>query len=172
MTLFILLYQTNIFRQQSRLSVRPRLTFSKDIGLKELLILKDNDSIISKQRKLSLAVRNNGLGPAIIESNVVLKGTEPYNILVFFDEVYPMLKELGVFTQITELQVGEAIPQSEKVNLFTYQYDVINEQKIFEYLEIANYHELPFKIKIEYSSIYEEKWMVESGKKGHPVKIE
>lgn len=171
MTLFILLYQTNIIKQQSRLSVRPRLTFSKGIGINESLVLKENDSTTSTLIKITLKVRNNGLGPAIIDSNVVINDMQSYNILDFFDEAYPRLKELGVFTQITELKVGEAIPESETVELFTYQYNVINEQQIFEYLGVESYYELPFRIRIEYSSIYEERWMVESDKKGHPVKI-
>ncbi len=169
MTLFIFLYQTNLLREQSRLSVRPRLTFNKNIN--KLVTLNVSDSTNSTLINITLSLRNDGLGPAIIELNKVVDKNSQYDILTFFDTVYPKLKEYGVFTQLTELELGEAIPASETIDIFSYQYDVTNENKINDYLNISESYVLPFDILIEYSSLYEEKWMVKSNTKGHPKKV-
>ncbi len=169
MTLFIFLYQTNLLREQSRLSVRPRLTFNKNIN--KLVTLNVSDSTNSTLINITLSLRNDGLGPAIIELNKVVDKNSQYDILTFFDTVYPKLKEYGVFTQLTELELGEAIPASETIDIFSYQYDVTNENKINAYLNISESYVLPFDILIEYSSLYKEKWMVKSNTKGHPKKV-
>ena len=170
LTLFIFLYQTNLLKEQSRLSVRPRLSFSKNIN--QSITVDDSDSTNSTVISISLTIRNNGLGPAIIESNRIIDKGNSYNIISFFDIVYPKLREYGVFTQIAELEVGEAIPASKSVHIFTYQYDLINESKINNYLNITESYELPFDIFIEYSSMYEEKWCIRSNLKGHPRRVE
>ena len=169
LTLFIFLYQTNLLRKQSRLSVRPRLTFSKTI--KKTVTLNDSDSVKSTIVNLRLTLRNNGLGPAIIESYKVVDKNDKYDIIIFFDTVYPKLKEYGVFKEITELEVGEAIPVSETIDVFSYQYNLINEKKIIDYLNIPGPYELPFSMLTEYSSMYEEKWIVDSNTKGHPKRL-
>ena len=170
MTLFIFLYQTSLLEEQSRLSVRPRLTFSKNINKSSTI--NNIDSTQTTLINLGLTVRNNGLGPAIIHANKVLHQQKSYNIISFFDTVYPKLSDYGVFTQITELKVGEAITASETVILFNYQFNLENEQDIYNYLGIENYLELPFHIWIEYASLYEEKWVVESENEGHPEKVD
>jgi|GEM_PF-2946649 len=168
MTLIIFLYQTNLIKKQSVLSVRPRLTFSKNID-KTVTV---NDSTNSTTISIRLTLRNNGLGPAIIESNKVIDKGETYEIMTFFDTSYPKLKEYGHFPQITELEIGEAIPASESIDIFAYQYNLDNEEKIKEYLDVDTTYEFPFIIAIEYSSMYEEKWQIQSDSKGHPKKIE
>ena len=62
MTLIIFLYQTNLIKKQSVLSVRPRLTFSKNID--KTVTVKDSTN--STTISIRLTLRNNGLGPAII----------------------------------------------------------------------------------------------------------
>ncbi|WP_299529181.1 hypothetical protein [Ulvibacterium sp.] len=170
LTLFIFLYQTHLLKEQSRLSVRPRLSFSKNIT--QSMTVNDLDSIQSTLINISLTLRNDGLGPAIIESNHIVDRGNPYDILTFFDTVYPKLREYGVFTQITELKIGEALPASKTVAIFTYQYRRIDEDKINNYLNISESYELPFDVLIEYASLYEEKWMIRSNSKGHPTKLD
>ncbi|RDY61527.1 hypothetical protein [Flagellimonas nanhaiensis] len=172
LTLFIFLYQTNLLKEQSRLSVRPRLTFSKTIN--KTVTMSATDSVSSVRINLSLTVRNDGLGPAIVQSNNILdKGQRYDNIITFFDEVYPKLKEYGVFSQVTELKVGEAVPASETIGLFTYEYNQNREDEIKEYLNITESYEFPFAILIEYSSMYEEKWVVNSNIEGeHPKQLD
>ncbi|WP_422083801.1 hypothetical protein [Ulvibacterium sp.] len=170
LTLFIFLYQTHLLKEQSRLSVRPRLSFSKNIT--QSMTVVDSDSIQSTLINISLALRNNGLGPAIIESNRFVDRGNPYDILTFFDTVYPKLRKYGVFTQITELKIGEALPASKTIDIFTYQYQRIDEDKINDYLNISEPYELPFEVHIEYSSLYEEKWIIQSNSEGHPIKLD
>lgn len=95
MTLFIFLYQTNLLREQSRLSVRPRLAFSKNIN--KLVTMNVSDSTNSTLINITLSLRNDGLGPAIIESNKVVDKNNQYDILTFFDTVYPKLKGIWSF---------------------------------------------------------------------------
>ncbi|MDN5204617.1 hypothetical protein QQ008_24710 [Fulvivirgaceae bacterium BMA10] len=156
-------------KEQSRLSVRPRLTFNKNVT--SSVTVDDKDSIISKVVKLSVTVRNNGLGPAIIESGKMMDKGKVYDIPDFFDTVYPKLKDFGVFTQTYGLEAGGAIPASEIITIFTYQYNTENEKKIYDYLGSPEYYELPFIVSIEYTSLYEEKWIVESNSNTHPKKI-
>lgn len=166
LTLLIFMYQTHLLREQSRLSVKPRLTFSKNID--RTITLSKKDSLTSTKVSLSLSIRNDGLGPAIIESNKVVHQNREFDILTFFDMVYPKLREYGVFNQITDLKVGGAIPVSQSVNVFSYFYDIVDENKIKSYLEISDFQELPFNISVVYSSMYQEKWMVTSNEEGHP----
>ena len=165
LTLFIFFYQTNLQKEQSRLSVRPRLGFVMNITVNK------QDSTKHTTFQLNLSVRNNGLGPAIIEANHIVDKGKQYKVLNFFNKAYPKLSEYGVFTQITELEIGQAIPASTTVHIFDYEFDAENEDKIKEYLNISKLYEMPFDIFIEYSSMYEEKWVVQSNSKGHPKKI-
>lgn len=155
-------------KTQSVLSVRPRLTFGKHID-KTVTI---NDSTNSTAINIRISLRNNGLGPAIIESNKIIDKGKQYEVMDFFESSYPKLIEYGFFGQITELDIGEAIPASESIDIFTYQYNLDNEEKIKEYLNVDTAYEFPFVIAIEYSSMYEEKWIIQSDSKGHPKKIE
>ncbi|NRB48331.1 MAG: hypothetical protein HRU41_11715 [Saprospiraceae bacterium] len=167
LTLFIFFYQTNLLKKQSWLSVRPRLTFSKNISR----TVSASDSITSTIIELRVSIMNNGLGPAIIESNQVVYQNQKYDMISFFDTALPKLKTYGHFSLVSDLSVGGAIPASESIDLFTYQYDLKNEDQINKYLGVEESYQLPFDIYVEYSSMYEEKWMVTSNKKGHPKQV-
>lgn len=168
MTLVIFLYQTNLQKNQSRLSVRPRLTFSKHID--QTVSVTDSSNTIKV--KMRLTVRNNGLGPAIIERGVINDRDREYDMASFFDQAYPKMREFGFFSQMTDLTIGEAIPASESVDLFTYEYDESVEKGLLSYLGVDAPYELPFSVKLEYSSMYEERWRVESNREGHPERLD
>ncbi len=168
MTLFIFLYQTNVVEEQSRLSVRPRLTFNKNITRSTTL----RDSSSSTEVNLSLILRNNGLGPAIVESSSIDYRGKSYEIGSFFQEVFPELANYGYFQMITELTEGEAIPASEATEIFSYRYNEKDQELIDQYLGISKSFDLPFDVLIVYSSMYEEKWKVRSNTQGHPEKID
>lgn len=167
LTLFIFFYQTNLLKEQSRLSVRPRLTFNKNISRTVL----ESDSSTSTLIEVRLSILNNGLGPAIIESNKVVYQNKPYHLINFFDTALPKLKTYGHFPLVSDLSIGGAIPASESIDLFTYQYDLKNEDKINACLGVNKPYQLPFDIYVEYSSMYEEKWIVSSNRKGHPKQV-
>ncbi len=169
MTLIIFLYQTHLIKDQSRLSVRPRLTFSKNID--KTLTVNDTDSATQTKIRVRLKLRNNGLGPAIIESCKVLDKGQPYEVMSFFQEAYPELFEYGFFSQITELTVGEAIPPEEAIFLFAYEYDAQHEADINSLFNTETNYEFPFEFTIIYSSMYGEKWQVSSETDGHPISL-
>lgn len=167
-TLFIFFYQTNLLKEQSRLEVRPRLSFNKTID-KNVTV---NDSITTAQITIQVSVRNNGLGPAIIESCAVDFQNNEHGVSPFFEEKFPKLKEYGTFTQLSDLAQGGAIPAEASVTIFTYQYDIKDQDTINKYLGVAAAYEFPFELVVEYSSLYEEKWSIRSSVDGHPVKLD
>ena len=120
---------------------------------------------------MRLTLRNDGLGPAIIESNKVVDRNKQYDMISFFDEAYPKLREYGNFITVSDLNIGGVLPSSESVDLFSYQYDLKDENKINEYLNVSEPYQIPFDIYIEYSSMYEEKWIVRSNSEGHPKRL-
>lgn len=170
MTLIIFLYQTNLIKDQSRLSVRPRLTFSKNID--KTLTVNDEDSTTQTRIKIRLKLRNNGLGPAIIESCKVMDKGQSYEMMSFFQEAYPELTTYGFFNQITDLTSGEAIPASEAVYLFSYEYDAKHEKELNALFNTETDYAFPFEFSIIYSSMYGEKWRVSSETEGHPIPVD
>lgn len=172
MTLFIILYQTNLQKQQSRLSVRPRLTFSKHIDRTISIKGEGAEADTSTMVKMRLTIRNNGLGPAIIDYSEVLDPNGVHALRGYFNEAYPKMKRLGFFNQISDLSEGESLPASESKDLITYQYDERYERELLDYLGVDEPYELPFSIRVVYASMYEEKWRVESNKEGHPERLD
>lgn len=169
MTLIIFLYQTHLIKDQSRLSVRPRLTFNKNVVKSITKNETEGDQIMIE---ITLSLRNDGLGPAIIESSRILDRGSSYELMTFFEEAYPALLEFGFFTQITELTQGEAIRASKSIDLFTYQYDLMNEEAIKKLLNAEIVYDFPFEYEVIYSSMYEERWQVRSNTEGHPVPVD
>ncbi len=164
-TLMIYFYQTSVIQKQSRLSVRPRLTFNKDVHRS----VSENDSLTTVEVRLTFRVRNNGLGPAIIDSARIVDDRKSYNLMTFFKEVYPDLEDYGYFRLVTDITQGEALPANESLDLFIYIYDENYQKEINELFGVEEDYELPFKIKIVYSSMYEETWRIISNSVGsHP----
>lgn len=170
MTLIIFLYQTNLIKNQSRLSVRPRLTFSKNID--KTFTVDDADSTTQAKVRIRLKLRNNGLGPAIIESCMVIDKGESYELMSFFQEVYPELFDYGFFSQVTDFTTGEAIPASESIFLFSYEFDSRYENEINSIFNTQTNYEFPFEFMIIYSSMYGEKWQILSETEGHPTPLD
>lgn len=161
LTLIIFIYQTNIIHRQSRLSVTPRIGFSSS--------LTEQDTIFS----FKLILKNNGIGPAIInDAKIVSNGKDfPVDLEIFFEEEYPKLEELGSFTSLSSIQVGQTIPAGESLTLFTYKFLERNVGNIQEYINIGPDDDIPFTVILRYASIYEEEWEVESDAVGHPKKL-
>lgn len=162
MTLIIFIYQTRIIREQSRLSVTPRISFKTELMFQ--------DSIAS----FSTIVENKGIGPGIIESiRIIYEGkVHQLNFRTFFDEAYPKLKSLGKLRHTSSLSEGSALAANESKVLFAYEYDVEKIPEIMGYLNVQEDDNLPFEIEIEYSSIYKEKWKVSTDDEGHPLRID
>ncbi|WP_350284337.1 hypothetical protein [uncultured Croceitalea sp.] len=153
LTLVIFIYQTNIMRDQSKLSVKPRLDFTTNQG--------GNDSIVTFQQVLE----NKGLGPAIIDSiyfkydgkNIPLESKK------LLETYFPKLLTYGHLSQYAVLGKGTTLTPEEERSIFTYELPVSNLDSVFGYLKINPEDDAPFPVEVIYTSIYEDElWMVNS----------
>ncbi|MDT0620745.1 hypothetical protein [Croceitalea vernalis] len=161
LTLAIFIYQTDIMRVQSKLSVKPRLDFTTNQG--------GNDSLVTYQEVLE----NKGLGPAIIDSIYFMheKKSFPLNAESFFEKNYPKLLEYGYLSQHAELGEGTTLTPNEERSLFVYKLPASNLESVFEYLGITSIDEIPFYIEVTFTSIYEDELWLTNTNKSVPKKI-
>ncbi|MFK7776204.1 MAG: hypothetical protein AB8F94_29045 [Saprospiraceae bacterium] len=161
LTLVIFIYQTNLIREQSRLSVTPRLAFNYSLDT------PDTFSIFSYY------IVNKGLGPAIIESIEIINENDRYKLDFqdFVKNVYPKFNDYGIIIQNMSLDSGVTISEKETIKFFTFRFKATERESFFKYLKVKDSGELPFDIEVVYSSIYGEKWRVYANTKGHPIKL-
>ncbi|RNC92071.1 MAG: hypothetical protein ED555_02895 [Allomuricauda sp.] len=153
LTLAIFIYQTDIMRVQSKLSVKPRSDFTTNQG--------GNDSLIAFQEILE----NKGLGPAIIDSIYINYNKERFSMdaETFFEQKFPKLLKYGYLSQHATLGRGTTLTPTEERSLFVYQLPVANVDSVFAYLGITDIDDIPFDFEVIFTSIYEdEKWLVNS----------
>ncbi len=160
LTLIIFIYQTTLMREQSRLSVLPRL------------VIQTDETPVDTFFQWSFFINNKGIGPAIIEELSIEKGGKiyPLRFVDFFEKLYPDYEEYGEFIQSFNLFVGSTISQQESVKLCTFQVAI---NKLDDFLAYISYNPeqddvLPFNLEIVYSSIYQERWKIETNINGHP----
>ncbi len=160
LTLVIFIYQTNLMRTQSRLSVTPRVSFFQ--------IQSAKDSTVS----ISTEIINKGLGPAIIESiYIVHKGKNyPLDFTAFLEEVYPEIEKYGTLIQDMSMSRGSTLSAGEKNTLYTYTFKLSKTKELLEYLGIGP-EDYPFTIEVIYSSIYKERWKANNTRNGHPIEM-
>lgn len=162
LTLAIFIYQTDIMRVQSKLSVKPRLDFTTNQG--------GNDSIITFQQVLE----NKGLGPAIIDS-IYFK----YNGKIFtldseklISTELPKLLDYGYLSQHATLGSGTTLAPQEERSIYTYNLPVTKLDSVFAYLNVGPEDDGPFEIEVIYTSIYEDElWKVTSNN-SKPIRID
>lgn len=162
LTLIIFIYQTNLMREQSKLSVKPRL----DFGVNE----STKDSIIEIQEVLT----NKGLGPAIIDSIYIVRNEKIYhlNIPQFLDSLFPKLNDIGYLRQSVTLAKGSTLLAGESISIYAYQFPIKNYSEIFDVLQMESEDDSPFEIKVSYTSIYEDELWMASNDNSQPVKID
>ena len=160
-TLIIFIYQTNLMRKQSKLSVLPRVSFNE-------VVVKNDDF-----QTIRLELKNKGLGPAIIEScHIVYKGKkhEP-NFVQFFEDYFPQLDTILSFPSATYLDSGNTLGEKESLTLFIMQIDN-DDIALFESTFSLSKRSSHFDVEIEYSSIYEEKWRIQlNSSDSEPLKL-
>lgn len=160
LTLLIFIYQTGLMREQSRLSVTPRISFNE--------IRSTVDSITT----ISGEIINKGLGPAIIESIHIVHKNKKYELDFddFLDEVYPDIEKYGSLTNNTTMSKGSTLAPNERNTLYTYVIKRSNLEALLQYMEIGE-EDIPIVIEVVYSSIYQEKWQTRNDSKGHPIEL-
>jgi hypothetical protein len=161
LTLVIFIYQTNIIREQSRLSVTPRIAFSTSLDT------PDSVSVFSYY------ILNKGLGPAIIESIEIIHESNRYKLDFqdFVKKTYPKFNDYGTVIQNMSLESGVTLSEKETIKFFTFRFPLKKREPFFQYLKVNEDGELPFNIEVIYSSIYGEKWKFYANQKGHPIKL-
>lgn len=162
LTLAIFIYQTDIMRVQSKLSVKPRLDFTLNQG--------GNDSIVQFEEVL----QNKGLGPAIIDSIYFNYKGRHYELEPekFLKEVAPKVFDFGYLPQHASLGKGSTLREGEEQVIYTYRLPAKYVESLLEYLGTSLDGDSPFPIEVVYTSIYEdEKWIVNSDE-SEPLKID
>ncbi len=161
LTLVIFIYQTNIIREQSRLSVTPRIAFNTSLDTPDSISL------------FSYYIVNKGLGPAIIETIEIIHENNRYKLDFqdFVKKTYPNFNDYGTIIQNMSLDPGVTLSEKENLKFFTFNFPLKKRESIFKYLKMKDEGELPFDIEVIYSSIYGEKWKVYANKRGHPIKL-
>ncbi len=163
LTLFIFLYQTRVISKQARLSVTPRVSFTSGVA--------NSDSTVV----FSIGIKNNGLGPAIIDSTAIFAKNKyyPLNFKDFTTKNYPRVDSIISRSSSNFLTKGATILPNNEVLLIaaTVPNQNVESFYLFYGLEEGDTN-FPFDIIIFYSSIYEEQWKVSLNAIGeHPIKL-
>lgn len=149
LSLIFFIYQTNIMRDQSRLSVKPRLVFNTSI--------QSNDSLLT----FSLLLQNKGLGPPIIkDANIVFESEIfPLDFDFFLDYHFPDLEKYGDLLSTSSLNSESIISVDEVRRLFVFRANLKDIQAINQYMKLnQDDYVLPWDIQLTYGSLYEEDW--------------
>ncbi|GMN10282.1 hypothetical protein MTsPCn9_13030 [Croceitalea sp. MTPC9] len=163
LTLIIFIYQTNIMKEQSKLSVKPRLDFTTNFDQKDSTII------------IREVIENKGLGPAIIDS-IYFKykdGAYPVDIETLIKKEIPKLLEFGYLSQHATLSKGTTISPNEERFIFTYHIPMSQLENLYSYLGMSDEDDNPFPIEVIYTSIYEDnKWMMNNDDLNQPIKVD
>lgn len=146
-TLYIFVKQTNIIEKQSRLSAMPYL-----------MLETSNNGELSV---FMVDVVNHGVGPAIVEKRVMRYMDKVYDVelIDFLRAQIPQMDTLNVIN-VSTLQPGLAIPAGGKRNVLTVGG---NREDYLAFLAIlAKIQEDGFGYEVEYKSIYEDRWIINS----------
>ena len=162
LTLVIFIYQTDIMRVQSKLSVKPRLDFTTNQGAV--------DSILHLQE----VIENKGLGPAIIDSIYFRYQGKAYALdpEKFILAEFPKLLEYGYFSQHATLGRGTALTPEEERSIFIYRFPSQNWENILDYMEMEEEDDWPFSLEVIYTSIYEDELWKVTTLDSEPVRLD
>ena len=148
MTLVIFIYQTNLIREQNRLSVTPRLSFN------EQELQNDTTTLISFE------MRNNGLGPAIVDSIAIIFHGERYkaDYRAFFRTHTPELYQFIRIPNTVLTSAGEAVPAGESLQMFIASVPRAYREMLEKSRENGELKD--FDVEVFYSSIYQQQWKI------------
>jgi len=152
LTLIIFIYQTSIINQQSKLSVKPQLSF--------ILIQAENDSIMSFEQ----IVKNKGLGPAIIKNTSIYYDKKTYSIDFenFVFEKFPEVEKYVELKKNTNIIEGGIISSNESITVYKIELKKSKISDVFKYLDFDTQNVEPkWQLEIEYTSMYEDEiWKI------------
>ncbi|MEO1052923.1 MAG: hypothetical protein AAFX87_19970 [Bacteroidota bacterium] len=144
MTLFVLSYQTKIIREQQRLSVLPYLSiFNENTG----------------GPNFKLSIKNDGIGPAFIESVEVIYKDKTYETdLPQF--LYDNIPEMDSIDNIyhSNLGPGQLVPPGLQLNILEVNDSQESGVQLVQLLQKLGNEGID--LKIVYRSIYEERWQL------------
>lgn len=154
-TLFVIVYQTTIFRKQQYASVLPYLEMW-------------NSNPGREGNNYMFILKNNGIGPAFIK-----------DVKIHFDDsIYSM--DPGRFTtQIiqpkdsidnfgyTNIRNGSVVPAGSLIELVAVKNDSINAPILRKWFQTS----ADLEVEITYESVYEEKWITR-GSASQPIKLD
>ena len=90
----------------------------------------------------------------------------------FFKAAFPKLEAFGEFRKLYSIQEGNSLSANETRILFAYEFNENQMRNISHYLGVSEDFNLPFNIIIEYGSMYEENWRIDSKSNGHPLQLD
>ncbi len=158
LTLVTFVYQTNLMKRQSELSVLPYLTVGTSY----------NSSESNPFFKLSLV--NEGVGPAIIKSRkIIYKGDEHNGD--FIDFLKLQLPSLDTMKGISfgSIEPGTVLPSGEDIYMVAIFGHSDNMNLLYN--KIIELNEDDFDYEIVYKSIYDKEWRITSNTL-YPDKLE
>ena len=160
-TLIIFIYQTNLMSRQNDLSILPYLQVS--------------ESADAESSSFMISLKNHGVGPAILESVIMIYDGKRYNVRDYNDDLIQLLSDLTkeldslkYFSRST-LDVGIAIPANTTYEIFS----VNNSPGDYKILTETLYQleSTGLRYEITYKSIQGERWLIQNDSEG-PEKLD
>jgi len=144
-TLFIILYQTNLTRQEQKASVMPYLQFAPN----------------SNNGMSKIYLDNKGLGPALITSYRIFNQEKEYHSLLEISQDYS-LKSIPELTKDI-IYPGRLLSPEDYIKHISHQNND-NTNFIFETFQFfyGSKDEQKLIIEIVYQSVYKDHWMIRS----------
>lgn len=162
-TLIIFIYQTELIREQSRLSVKPRIAFSSSQNQKD------------STYQFRQVMVNKGLGPAIIDSMALIYKGKYYELDMgdFLGTKFPNITDYGVLARSTTYVKGTTLRAGEESTFYTYRANLKTMDSLALYLGIGEDEEDLFDFEVIYTSIYEDQyWKLSTLDSPEPVLLE
>jgi len=142
MTLFVFAYQTNIIREQQRLSALPYLsTIYQNTGT----------------ANFKLVVKNNGIGPAFVKSIKIMYNGKEFetDLFRFLHENIPEMDSIeNIFH--SNIHPGQLIPAGQSIAILEVNNSISDSKKLVQLLKILQDQNL--NIELIYKSVYDERW--------------
>ncbi|MEM9921804.1 MAG: hypothetical protein AAF990_27115 [Bacteroidota bacterium] len=152
LTLIIFIYQTNIINKQSKLSVKPRLSFGR--------IENTNDSIVTIEQHL----QNKGLGPAIIsEASIIYKREKfKFDFDEFINNKYPKIEDYGNLLRTTGISKDGTILPKEIIVIYKFEIPINKIEEVTKYLDLNGESLEPnWNFEVKHTSLYEDEiWTI------------